>query len=263
MSMCEFMSAIIFKNRTVLAPMWNQSHSSMLTRMGVEDETTNVNCKFVRAELLPYNGDLTSDVSNWRFKVDQDIVPDWFTLDREKYEEEMRDLTKDWVKNNIFVICGQPCTKLKEENGNTYYHTCNSIYFTEFGNTPDYRYSKLRENLLNHEFARQLVEKYGDGVVPVDIDLTSFDGLKDYGKVSGDVLGIPNIDLYRECREHFFVGSKSWWLSTPDSTPSGIGSSGVLYVRGVGRVRWCDCYCYSGGVRPFFILKSSISVSLD
>ena len=261
--MCEFMSAIIFKNRTVLAPMWNQSHSSMLSRMGVEDKTTNVNCKFVRAELLPYSGDITSDVSKWKFKVDQDIVPDWFSLDRDKYEEEMRDRTKDWVRDNIFVICGQPCTKLKEENGNTYYHTCNSINFTEFGDTPDYRSSKLRESLLNHEFASQLVEKYGDGVVPVDIDLTSFDGLKDYGKVSGDVLGIPNIDLYRECREHFFVGDRSWWLSTPDSAPSGIGSSGVLCVDGGGGVRWDDCHCCGGGVRPFFILKSSISVSLD
>lgn len=261
--MCNFMSAIMFKNRTVFAPMWNQSHSSMLARMGVEDETTNVNCKFVRAELLPYANDITSDVSMWKFKVDQDIVPDWFSLDRDKYEEEMRDRTKDWVKDNIFVICGQPCTKLKEENGNTYYHTCNSLFRTKFGDTPDYRSSKLRENLLKHEFARQLVEKYGNGVVPVDIDLTSFDGLKDYGKVSGDALGIPNIDLYRECREHFFVGHKPWWLSTPDSTPFGTGSSRVLCAFSDGGVGWDGFRYYNKDVRPFFILKSSISVSLS
>lgn len=260
--MCNFMSAIIFKNRTVLAPMWNQSHSSMLTRMGVEDETTNINCKFVRAELLPYANDITSDVSKWKFKVDQDIVPDWFILDREKYEEEMRDRTKDWVKDNIFVICGQPCTKLKVENGNTYYHTCKPLFSSQFGSDNNYKTSDVREELLNCEFTKELVNKYGDKLVPISLDLTSLDGLKDCGVLSDDIIGIPNIDLYRECRENVFQGDEWWWLSTPDSTSSGYSASDAQCVLGDGGVCYGGCDGI-GGVRPFFILPSSISLSLS
>ena len=34
--MCEFKSGIIFKNRVELAPLGNESHSSLLENLGVE-----------------------------------------------------------------------------------------------------------------------------------------------------------------------------------------------------------------------------------
>jgi len=33
---------------------------------------------FVRIEIAPKNGDLSTDSKAWRYKVDQDIVPDWY-----------------------------------------------------------------------------------------------------------------------------------------------------------------------------------------
>ena len=106
------------------------------------------------------------------------------------------------------------------------------------------------KKLLEHEFTLSLQKEYGDALVPVTMNLTSLDGLKDYGTVT-DVVGIPDIDLYRECRENVFVGDNWCWLSTPNSTPSGTGSSFVRYVDSCGVVGW-DYSDYEGSVRPFW-----------
>lgn len=252
--MCRFKSGLIFKDRVVLAPMYNESHSRMLERMKIEDSDFNARKVFVRAELLPYNDDFMSDINKWKYIVDQDVTPDWYDEDPERYEDMFRESVKEWRINNIFEICGQPCTKLKEENGNTYYHLCKPLFESEFGDDNNYANSTVRKKLLEHEFTLSLQKEYGDALVPVTMNLTSLDGLKDYGTVT-DVVGIPDIDLYRECRENVFVGDNWWWLSTPNSTPSGNSSSDVRCVSGVGDVLCYGCD-WDGGVRPFFIIKS-------
>lgn len=252
--MCRFKSGLIFKDRVVLAPMYNESHSSMLEIMKIKDTDFNARKVFVRVELLPDNDDLMSDTNKWKYIVDQDVTPDWYDEDPEKYEEMFRAEVKEWRDNNIFEICGEPCTKLKEENGNTYYHMCKPLFKSEYGDNNNYAESTVRKELLESEFVKRLQMEYGDALVPVDMNLTSLDGLKDYGTVT-DVVGIPDIDLYRECRENVFVGDDWWWLSTPNSTPSGTGGSVVQFVLGDGSVGWN--YSDSvGSVRPFFIIKS-------
>ena len=257
--MCNFMSAIVLKGKNILAPMYNQSHSRMLEKLGIEDSQYNASKVFVRAELRPYKENLLSDVDKWKFVVDQDVVPDWYESDPGRYEERIRADVKDWVSKNIVEICGQPCTKLKEENCNTYYHLCTPLFKSVYGSTNNYKNSEIRKRLLDSAFLKDLQREYGEGLVPATLNLIALDGLKDYGSVT-DPIGIPDIDLYRECREKVFVGNLSWWLSTPYSTPSGIGSSCVQCVDSGGSVYWYDCgWCWD--VRPFFILKSDIVVS--
>ena len=252
--MCRFKSALIFKNKVTLTPIYNESHSTMLNKLGIDDTDFNARKVFVRAELIPYEDDFMSDISKWKYIVDQDVTPDWYEGDPKKYEEMFREEVKVWRDKNIIMICGQPCTKLKEESGNTYYHLCKPLFKSEFGADNNYANSVVRKELVEHEFTLSLQKEYGESLVPVTMDLTALDGLKDYGTVT-DIVGIPGIDLYRECRENVFVGDDWWWLSTPNSTPSGTGSSGVQGVGGDGDVYWCDCDC-SRSVRPFFILKS-------
>lgn len=252
--MCRFKSGLIFKDRVVLTPIYNESHSTMLDVCGIEDTDFNARKVFIRAELIPHKEDFMSDINKWKYTVDQDVTPDWYEEDPKKYEEMFRDEVKEWRDKNIIMICGQPCTKLKEENGNTYYHLCKPLFESEFGDDNNYANSTVRKKLLEHEFTLSLQKEYGDALVPVTMNLTSLDGLKDYGTVT-DVVGIPDIDLYRECRENVFVGDNWWWLSTPDSTPSGIGSSRVRCVYSYGNVDWDYSVC-EGSVRPFFILKS-------
>lgn len=252
--MCRFRSALIFKDKVVLVPIYNESHSTMLEKMKIDDTDFNARKVFVRAELIPYDGDFMSDISKWKYIVDQDVTPDWYEEDPEKYEEMFRKEVEDWRDKNIIMICGQPCTKLKEENGNTYYHLCKPLFKSEFGSDNNYANSTIRKELLEHEFTLSLQKEYGDRLVPAVMDLTALDGLKDYGKVT-DIVGVPDLNLYRECRENVLVGDRWWWLSTPNSAPSGTGSSRVRCVGGRGRVVWDVCNWY-GGVRPFFIIKS-------
>ena len=252
--MCRFKSALIFKDKVVLAPIYNESHSTMLDKCGIEDTDFNARKVFIRAELIPYEGDFMSDISKWKYIVDQDVTPDWYEEDSEKYEEMFRKEVEAWRDKNIIMICGQPCTKLKEENGNTYYHMCKPLFESEFGTDNNYANSAVRKELLEHEFTLSLQKEYGDRLVPVVMDLTALDGLKDYGKVT-DIIGIPDLNLYRECRENILAGDRWWWLSTPNSTPFGTGSSCVRYVHSDGCVGW-GYSDLEGSVRPFFILKS-------
>ena len=100
--MCEFKSGIIFKNRVELAPLGNESHSSLLENLGVEDNEFNASKKFVRAELIPPEKYvITSDISKWTYKVDQDIVPEWYSNDSERYEEEFKESVKNFMNKNF------------------------------------------------------------------------------------------------------------------------------------------------------------------
>ena len=130
----------------------------------------------------------------------------------------------------------------------------------EFGNDNNWKSSDLRA-FLNNEYYNEIKNIFGvENIVEHEVDLMSLDGYDDYG-VSTDKVSVMNIDRYR--KYHRFIGDTGcwYWLSTPESTSSGTGSSGVQCVDSNGDVDW-DCSGDEWSVRPFFILKSSISVSL-
>lgn len=131
----------------------------------------------------------------------------------------------------------------------------------EFGNNNNWKESKWRE-YLNGEYLKEMKTVFGvENIVEHEVNLTSLDGYDDYG-VSVDKVSVMNIDRYRKYHKHIGDTSEYHYLSTPDSTPSGTGSSGVRYVGSGGDIGWRDCG-WDGGVRPFFVLKSSIFVSFD
>lgn len=253
--MCRFKSAIIFKNRVVLAPTYNDSHSDMLERLGVEDNTLNATKMFVRAELIPPHNNKAEKVSEWKFHVDQDITPDWFDEDRSKYEEEMREAVQAWVDDHVFTAAGETWIAIKEDEKGTYYLLDRVLPSMEFGSTNNYKESNIRKYLAESDLAKKLKDEFGDRLMPINLDLKSLDGLDDYGICEGDILGIPTLDLYRECRKEIPSATNWWWLSTPDSTPSGVGASFVQYVSGGGGV-YCTVCRDDRALRPFFILKS-------
>lgn len=253
--MCRFKSGIILKNKVVLAPDGNDSHSDLLESLGIEDNNMNAMTKFIRAELVPKDGNKAADINDWKFVVDQDITPDWYTEDSERYENEFREAVKDYLKDKFTVICGMAWTPIKRD-GNRIYYLMDGYYMdSKFGTNNNYANSYIREKLNNSDLAKKLKEKFGDKLIPIRTNLLSLDGLDDYGTVDGDVLAIPTLDLYRECRKKISKIDNWWWLATPNSTPSGYGSGGVQYVGSYGDLdcAWCSC---SEAVRPFFIIES-------
>lgn len=130
-----------------------------------------------------------------------------------------------------------------------------------FGDSNNYSESRVRDISINCDPVKRAQEIYGsDAFIPVDIDLFSHDGLKDYGICNGDLAGTLTYDMYRNNRQH--IKPSCMWLSTPNSTPSGNGASYVQCVYSNGCVSYRGCDWCGFGVRPFFVLKSSIFVSL-
>lgn len=130
----------------------------------------------------------------------------------------------------------------------------------EFGDDNNWKESKWRE-YLNDGYLKELEAAFGtENIVDHEMDLTSLDGYDDYG-VSVDKVSAMDIDRYRKYHKYIGDTGVAHYLSTPDSTPSGYGSSYVQYVYGGGSVSYGGCD-WSRGVRPFFTLKSNIFVSL-
>ena len=112
--MCRFISGIILKDKIKLAEDGDQSHSNLLEKMGLNDDYIGASKTFVRAELVPIENQWWIDPQeypeSWEFCVDQDIVPEWFDLEREKYEKDFREMVYYWWK--VHVLIGEEVRKL-------------------------------------------------------------------------------------------------------------------------------------------------------
>lgn len=116
---------------------------------------------------------------------------------------------------------------------------------------------------LNGEFLERLEDAFGEGAVAEQfIDLTSNDGLKDYGNVKAKV-GLLTEEEYRQHRDILPpLGDEGWWWpATPYSTERAGYPSLVRIVYSDGTLSSGDAYNGDNGVRPALNLSSSILVS--
>lgn len=116
---------------------------------------------------------------------------------------------------------------------------------------------------LNGEFLERLEDAFGEGAVAEQfIDLTSNDGLKDYGNVKAKV-GLLTEEEYRQHRDILPpLGDEGWWwLATPYSTERAGYPSLVRGVSSDGTFSYSVAYYGHYGVRPALNLSSSILVS--
>lgn len=123
--------------------------------------------------------------------------------------------------------------------------------------------SSLNKYLNGEYYNSEIITGFGENsTVDQDLNLLSLDGLDDYGTCKVKV-GLLTIDDYRKYRKDCLKDNIDswWWLSTPDSTPSGYVADCVQCVGSNGGVSY-DGYNCDEGVRPFLILKSNIFVSL-
>ncbi len=173
-------------------------------------------------------------------------------------QKQVKDLQ---VKESI-TVAGITWSKFAEDSeGNAYMLADKPVYDMEFGKNNDWRESLIRKK-LNDELYQKIINDLGsDALATIQVDLFSHDGLRDYGKCE-DMVSVLTYDLYRNNRENIKGIDEWYWTCTPDSTPSGYSSHYVQCVFSGGCVSYFDCD-FDGGVRPFFILKSSIFVSCD
>ena len=249
--MCRFKSGIQLKHRNVLAPIENESHSDLLKSMKIEDNIHNASRKFVRAELIPPNENIAANIEEWEYKVNQDIVPEWFEIDKEKYEKSFREDVKCWLKRNLNIeyVGGKSWTYV-EDGEYTYHFMYGSLFNSEFGKNNNYADSGVRERLLKNDLLNNIKEKYGDNLVPIELDLISLNGSKEYK------IAIPTVDILRKYKEHIPLMNKWYWTSTANGTNITGDDSGVQIVYSSGDVNYYYCGWFGCSVRPFFITKS-------
>ena len=134
----------------------------------------------------------------------------------------------------------------------------------KFGDNSNWNVSPIRR-MLNNEYFKKIAAIIGEkNILSMDRDLTSLDGLDDYGTCTDKVSLLTSAEY---AKYHKILGLKSnypdwWWLITPASTPSNDYSRGVCCVGSGGVLGWGGCDC-TRGVRPFLNLESSISVLLN
>lgn len=97
--MCRFKSGIILKDR-VFIPDYD-SHTEMLEELKIADTKDNAKRLFVRAELVPPDDNVFAPLSEWEYRVDQDILPDWYVAEVD--EKHMRNAVTEWAKEHIHI----------------------------------------------------------------------------------------------------------------------------------------------------------------
>jgi len=98
---CNFLSALYTKGKKFICqPLYTDSHSELLAWSGIQERDTSAPVQnFVRLELLPPDkSEDWLDVANWREKVDEHEVPEWFD-EAARFDafEQMREVIADAI----------------------------------------------------------------------------------------------------------------------------------------------------------------------
>lgn len=124
----------------------------------------------------------------------------------------------------------------------------------------NWKKSELRLHLdmfFNNKFNWSIIS--GIDFLPFEIDLTSDDGMRDYGKCVGEI-GLLTADLYRSNRHLLKPLKDWWWLATPHTCLSSYTRT-MRCVTSTGMLDYGYVY-NSRGVRPLCNLSSETLVSV-
>lgn len=146
------------------------------------------------------------------------------------------------------------------ENGTSALLSRSLISARKFGENANWADSELRQ-YLNGEFLDELSRAVGaENIVGISRNLITMDGMQKYDSCT-DTVSLLSFDDYRAFHDilrDLRVGDW-WWLLTPWSGEDGY-SRGVCCVYSGGSV-CCGVSDCRNGVRPFFLLNSSVLIS--
>lgn len=131
------------------------------------------------------------------------------------------------------------------------------------GNCNDFsKSSSLR--YLNGPFLDNLLEDVNgpNAFLTTELDLTTDDGLKDYGTCTVTIF-LLTVDQYRRNRDVIPNADDWWWLSTAFSTKSNGYESLARYVGSGGTLHGGSAYDGSDGLRPACYLDSDLLISVE
>lgn len=148
---------------------------------------------------------------------------------------------------------------LEHNNGKTAVITKDFVTKMKFGNSYDYKKSKIRK-YVTETFYAELCNVVGkENIYSHKVNLMCDDGSNQNDYIE-DFVSILTTEEYRRYREFISVHGEWWWTATAVTVLDKIYSHDVCYVYSRGTVNWVDCSYTTGGVRPFCIIDSSILV---
>lgn len=160
------------------------------------------------------------------------------------------------IGDEVFIVLEQT------QNGTKVISKDFAYTHMKFGDNSDWKFSPIR-GFLNYEFYDKIAAIVGKkNIILMERDLTSLDGLDDYGTCT-DRVSLLTATEY--AKYHKILGLKPdypdwWWLVTPASTPSTDYAHNGCCVNSLGVLDWYNCD-YRHGVRPFLTLSSAVVVS--
>ena len=118
-------------------------------------------------------------------------------------------------------------------------------------------------HFLNAHYAQKLLKLVGNNLCVHSVDLTSDDGLKDYGICEQVYVSLLTCEQYRKYTDIMlkYNPKQCWWLATAYSTPTRGYNGLVRVVYDNGALDSYFCNDFYGGVRPFIILNNLLSVN--
>lgn len=158
----------------------------------------------------------------------------------------------------VFLIGEREYIKFPEKDGKVPVVSRQILFSSRFGENNDYRSSKIRKE-LEEVYLPEMIEAVGaENLCTIRTDLTALSGQRDYGALES-LVSLPTLDFYREHAEIFLQNPVEdyWWLATPESMQPVDKPYWALCVSPSGGIN-CSNYGLSCGVRPFYLLKSSI-----
>ena len=171
------------------------------------------------------------------------------------------------LKNGrVFTYAGVNWVKLDDLRGGALVLSADSLFRRAFDTDGknNFAVSSLNRE-LNGEFLEALCREGAkkEDFVPLALDLTSDDGMTDYG-ITSAMIGLLSCEQFRKYRALIpnLNAEDWWWLVTPDSCLPQWGAL-VRYVNTDGTLSYDYAYSGSVGVRPLCILKSEIFVSVE
>lgn len=208
-----------------------------------------------KANISIENGKIIADIDSMQLKnilnIEDEKNPYKVQLSTLKPKDEFN------IGDKAFIILEQSdgCAKVISKE---------FICEKKFGNSSNWKDSSIR-NFLNGVYYEKLANLVGeDNIIPQERDLTSLDGLDDYGTCNDK---ISLLSVFEYAKYHKILGLHPkyfgrWWTITPFTILGNCNSYYyVCHVKSNGALDWNDCdYCF--GVRPFLTLKSSILISL-
>lgn len=167
-------------------------------------------------------------------------------------------------QNGTFEVGGIEFVAFPEVNGVIPAVAKDVLFISRFGGSNNFAESLVLKKLQDDVLPKVIDAVGEENLCPIQTDLTTFDGLKDYGCIETKI-SLPTLDFYRANVDVFdrHKASHWWWLATADSTSAHSWADWVLCVAPSGNVGIDRYYDDDGGVRPFLLFVSSIFASFE